>query len=368
MTTPMADVVERLRAQASDWDAQQRQDMAKLNRDAAREIEALRARLSQAGAGGVVEPWAIARKVVAETLDQSGSAQAATLVLDGKCDCWADVTLAHRAVLAALAANPSAGEPVAWQWRHCGEQGWRLSWDKPFNPGIELKPLYTTPPATPVQPTASVEAVEPEMMEALYDKIEGLEADLESAVEVAFRRGAVEWTRLNYPTIYARLNAASLTAPAQGDVVCALVPPPETYGGSPDEPWTGKMPTPSSPVSAPSPAGGAREAGDLRRAIHEIVEWVEMEVDLSLRPALRNRIEAAKSLLERPALSSSATGEVAVEQAAIRIIRNRAADGPSADRAVAHARQFDTDVWRDAKRDARAALSNPAPGHGEGGL
>lgn len=34
------------------------------------------------------------------------------------------------------------------------------------------------------------------------DKIEGLEADLESAVKVAFRRGAHEWVRLNYPAIY----------------------------------------------------------------------------------------------------------------------------------------------------------------------
>lgn len=51
-----------------------------------------------------------------------------------------------------------------------------------------------------------------------------------------------------------------------------------------------------------------------------------------------------------------------MERAAIRIIRNRASDGPSADRAVAHARQFDTDVWRDAKRDARSALAaSPAP-------
>lgn len=55
--------------------------------------------------------------------------------------------------------------------------------------------------------------------------------------------------------------------------------------------------------------------------------------------------------------ASSVDVEAAVESAAIRIIRNRASDGPSADRAVAHARQFDTYVWRDAKRDARAALS-----------
>lgn len=53
-------------------------------------------------------------------------------------------------------------------------------------------------------------------------------------------------------------------------------------------------------------------------------------------------------------------GEAEVEAAAIRIIRNRASDGPSADWDVKHARQFDTDVWRDAKRDARAALSGSA--------
>jgi len=39
------------------------------------------------------------------------------------------------------------------------------------------------------------------MIEAA-DKIEGLEADLFEAVKVAFRRGAVEWTRLNYPKWY----------------------------------------------------------------------------------------------------------------------------------------------------------------------
>lgn len=41
------------------------------------------------------------------------------------------------------------------------------------------------------------------------DKIEGLEADLESAVETAFKRGATEWTRLNYPDLYARFNTTS---------------------------------------------------------------------------------------------------------------------------------------------------------------
>ena len=33
----------------------------------------------------------------------------------------------------------------------------------------------------------------------LLDKIDGLESDLDGAVEVAIGRGAVEWGRLNYP-------------------------------------------------------------------------------------------------------------------------------------------------------------------------
>lgn len=45
-----------------------------------------------------------------------------------------------------------------------------------------------------------------ETCEKAADKIEGLQADLESAVETAFNRGAAEWTRLNYPDLYARFN------------------------------------------------------------------------------------------------------------------------------------------------------------------
>ena len=37
------------------------------------------------------------------------------------------------------------------------------------------------------------------LIEDLMDKIEGLTADLEDAVEVAVSRGAVEWAALNYP-------------------------------------------------------------------------------------------------------------------------------------------------------------------------
>lgn len=46
-----------------------------------------------------------------------------------------------------------------------------------------------------------------ELAEAIADKIDGLTADLENAVETAFKRGATEWTRLNYPDQYARLSA-----------------------------------------------------------------------------------------------------------------------------------------------------------------
>lgn len=38
------------------------------------------------------------------------------------------------------------------------------------------------------------------------DKVEGLEADLENAVETAFNRGAKDWARMNYPDQYQRLS------------------------------------------------------------------------------------------------------------------------------------------------------------------
>ena len=43
--------------------------------------------------------------------------------------------------------------------------------------------------------------------ERWQDKIDGLSADLDNAVETAFKRGATEWTRLNYPEQFARLSA-----------------------------------------------------------------------------------------------------------------------------------------------------------------
>lgn len=43
-------------------------------------------------------------------------------------------------------------------------------------------------------------------IDQLNGRIEGLEADLESAVEVAYHRGAQDWVRLNYPDLYRRFR------------------------------------------------------------------------------------------------------------------------------------------------------------------
>lgn len=51
-------------------------------------------------------------------------------------------------------------------------------------------------------------------IDELQDKIDGLESDLDSAVEVAYRRGAEDWVRLNYPKQYALLRVR-FPSPAQ---------------------------------------------------------------------------------------------------------------------------------------------------------
>lgn len=43
-------------------------------------------------------------------------------------------------------------------------------------------------------------------IEELEDRIDGLEVDLDSAVEIAYLRGATEWVRLHYPSRYERLQ------------------------------------------------------------------------------------------------------------------------------------------------------------------
>lgn len=49
-------------------------------------------------------------------------------------------------------------------------------------------------------------------VETLTDKIEGLSADLDSAVGVAFNRGAHEWVRMNYPDRFEELSRTALAS------------------------------------------------------------------------------------------------------------------------------------------------------------
>lgn len=51
-----------------------------------------------------------------------------------------------------------------------------------------------------------------ERLEGLLDKIDGLESDLENAVETAFKRGAEAWCLLNYPDTYEKLVSAKTNA------------------------------------------------------------------------------------------------------------------------------------------------------------
>lgn len=57
------------------------------------------------------------------------------------------------------------------------------------------------------------------------DKIEGLEIELFEAVHVAYLRGAVEWTRLNYPAWYERFKVGGgqpLSPPSETELVQEL--------------------------------------------------------------------------------------------------------------------------------------------------
>lgn len=49
-------------------------------------------------------------------------------------------------------------------------------------------------------------------VETLDDKINGLSADLDSAVGVAFSRGAHEWVRMNYPDRFEKLSRQALAS------------------------------------------------------------------------------------------------------------------------------------------------------------
>lgn len=86
------------------------------------------------------------------------------------------------------------------------------------------------------------------------------------------------------------LDAAEARLASPRGEACNLVPPPETYGGSPDEPWTGKM-----PLAAPATVEMLRDTIDL--AIERLDTYrgsaVEEVIDL-LTAALTPTTEVSK--------------------------------------------------------------------------
>lgn len=53
-------------------------------------------------------------------------------------------------------------------------------------------------------------AMKAALVEYVEDVVEGIEADLEEAVKVAWSRGATDWTRLNYPDLYERFEKKNI--------------------------------------------------------------------------------------------------------------------------------------------------------------
>ncbi|WP_267550294.1 hypothetical protein [Rhizobium rhizogenes] len=126
------------------------------------------------------------------------------------------------AYLSSIGGIVCAREPAEWQGRYWmdDEQRWSnwitnpsgYSWAyTPQEGKYEIRdlhaPLSVAGKGEDRDPSKSNQVVS-QNIEAMQDKIDGLEADLESAVEVAYRRGATDWVRLNYPANYARLSSA----------------------------------------------------------------------------------------------------------------------------------------------------------------
>jgi hypothetical protein len=59
----------------------------------------------------------------------------------------------------------------------------------------------------------TLQAADRQVIEDLFDRVDGLESDLSDAVDVAVSRGAVDWARLNYPKHPSLLkNSPQMTA------------------------------------------------------------------------------------------------------------------------------------------------------------
>lgn len=178
---PMADVVENATPEmiAAAWATWHERHGGKLGPGPAF-VEAinaaLRARLSQAGAGGVVGRRAVAMICmeigedrdpdnVAEMFRVFENAEHGTLQKCpygcGRCDVDRAYAQADR-ILAALAPSPSAGEPTGWKlvpvepdarMHAAGSSVLAAGQGQVWQAMLDHAP---TPPATPVQPTASV--------------------------------------------------------------------------------------------------------------------------------------------------------------------------------------------------------------------
>lgn len=70
-------------------------------------------------------------------------------------------------------------------------------------------------------------------VEELMDKVEGLSADLDAAIEVAYNRGARDWVALNYPTHYERLEKKRQTKPLLDLKDCVI----HTYRSGVNSSW-----------------------------------------------------------------------------------------------------------------------------------
>jgi len=99
----------------------------------------------------------------------------------------------------------AATEAEHQDFRLQNDKEWRAKIDYQKARVAELEYALETETRMRKDQDRRLEAAEARVAE-LTDKVEGLEADLDSAVEVAFWHGATEWTRLNYPKQFAALK------------------------------------------------------------------------------------------------------------------------------------------------------------------
>lgn len=185
----MADVVERLHDHSTRINGLPLDtESAAVMRAAIAEIKTLRARLSQAGAGGVVDEHA---------LDEARKAYNASLLSDG--GAFGATERIVKAYLAALAPSPSAGEPRAWI-ANDPEGGPYLTWS------AKAAASYPDPIALYATPPASVQTASAEAIADLIDSI--AKCHSENAMDRAFLDNSEEIAA----AILLQLNSVSLSA------------------------------------------------------------------------------------------------------------------------------------------------------------